>query len=575
MESEGSEWNLVWGEKIIESLILSGVRSFCLSPGARSIPLAISIWEKRKKVDVKIHYDERGMAFYALGKAHATGKPVVCLTTSGSAVANLAPAVVEAFYSFLPLVVITADRPPELREKGANQTIWQPGIFGKFTKKSVDLSCPNDEELCFLEETITEIVHVAQGNPPGPVHINVPFREPLIKRGNLKLTIRERGERKLCEIRTKSLAKNCCVCEGRISKREIKEIATNLSQYERGIILVGELAPFYQSRRLQIICTLGEVLGWPVVVSALSGMKSWRKRGCLIFYASDWLSEVNGFPNPEYLVWLGGRIVTKVMESFFSQLKGDRVLRVYRFPTQFDPYLQKPKVLTEEEVFFCAQILEILRKKKIKRNNEWLEKWLFWDRKSEEEKRRLANTTKILTEQQVARFVFRISQELGVTLFLGNSRSIRDFETNAGGEGKLFKVFGQRGASGIDGNISHIAGFASESRKAVLGLVGDLAVLHDLNSLFLLRGMPVVLVVANNDGGGIFWKLKIDVPVDVCVDYLQTPHGLNFRHICRMYGIDYFQSNDVRHIEEKIRDFCGKKKPLFVEIPIKSSSPKN
>lgn len=170
--------NRQWGQRLIQNFSRLGVELFCFSPGARSSPLVAALGS----VKSLSHFDERGMAFFALGAARASGKPVVAITTSGTAVANLLPAVVEAFYSHVPLIVITADRPPELQDRGANQTILQPGMFTNYVRWEVESACPDGG--IFADE-LDHICHEAwrqsTGVPPGPVHVNVPFREPLLE----------------------------------------------------------------------------------------------------------------------------------------------------------------------------------------------------------------------------------------------------------------------------------------------------------------------------------------------------------------------------------------------------------
>lgn len=566
MARTGTEWSLVWADRILDLLIANGVRRFCFSPGARSIPLLYCLWAKRDKVEIRIQYDERSMGFYAMGQAHALGEPVACITTSGSAVANLLPAAVEAKLSCIPLLLLTADRPAELRGTGANQTIWQPGIFGKYVGWGLDLPCPAEEDLQKLEEWISEGMRVCVGNPPQPVHWNVPFREPLISPEAIE---RWQCNRRLSSVGVGEVGKGSgrsleLENRGGEWRKKVDRIVEKMREIERGVILVGELPPIQQHGGLEEIRRLGLRLRWPVVVTPLSGMKSWGGKEGLIFFGSRWLPK-RGVELPEFVLWLGGRIVSRGMEEFFGKVPGKGVLQVRRYRIMLDPYIQHPEVIIADEVSFCRECYQRLGVFQ-RGDTEWSRSWAELD----DEVGRAFKSDQVLlkSEEQIARVVFDYCKTGGVNLFLGNSRAVRDFDMSAGGVGQRFCVFGQRGASGIDGNVAHVAGFASATREFVVGLLGDYALLHDLNSLRLIRDLPVGLVVVNNDGGGIFWSLRLDLPEEFRREFLQDPHGFHFGWVCRMYGLEYAEVRVVGDLVEALNRARAERRAMVVEVPI-------
>ncbi len=510
--------NRTWGRAILCGLQKLGAGRVFISPGARGSALVVAVAEEG--IDATIHYDERGMSFAALGWAMATGRPAVCITTSGSAVANLLPACVEAFHSGIPLIFVTADRPPELRGTGANQTIHQPGIFGSFVRAQVDLPCPGD--LNQLPAILENLAASATGETPGPVHLNVPFPEPVLPE------LLADGESVPCE--------EGSACQSRIG--DIPKASPDLTSRSlprhffdspHGVILVGRL-PLAEQPFTAPLLQLSERLGWPLIADALSGA---RLLPGVIGHA-DWILQSRNVPAPERVLHFGGSLVSKRLGEWMVKCRGENYLQVRRFPERLDPWHQSPTIVR-------AGIPEFLDSLSIQSQSGWRDTWIEANQAASEILSEVLETHQI-SEPAIARAVAANSS----LLFLGNSMPIRDFNSCVETKSSVFtQILGNRGASGIDGNIATIAGISSGSGKPVTALLGDLTLLHDLNSLALLRGEPVTLVVVNNDGGGIFQFLPLGIDPAERERFWETPHGMDFTHAAAQFDLEYHRPADI------------------------------
>jgi 2-succinyl-5-enolpyruvyl-6-hydroxy-3-cyclohexene-1-carboxylate synthase len=495
----------------VDGLCQLGADRFFLSPGARSAPLAAAL----SGHNVTTHYDERGMAFAALGWAMATGGPAVCVTTSGSAVANLLPACVEAFHSNVPLIFLTADRPPELRGSGANQTIHQPGLFGCFVRYAVDLPCAQDAgALSRLSDVLSEVVTVAMGFQSGPVHLNVPIREPLLESGVVAVDQKIEFSRV-----PHSFSFDWP------SDFDFQRFASG-----RGVFVIGRL-PVAEQYRVGDILDLAKKMGWPVLADATSGA---RFQPGIIRHA-DWILQRHDVPCPERVLHFGGALVSKRIGKWLSPCRGADCLQVRMFPERLDPWEQHPYFLRSGIQQFCESVKPFALPMAA---DTWIDSWRRADVAVAATIEAELPTDHAVTEPAIIRVLADVAADTNWPVFLGNSMPIRDFDSCvAAVSNDVVKVFANRGASGIDGNIATVAGLALGCASPFLAVMGDLAALHDLNSLPLLYGLPVTLVIINNSGGGIFRFL----PIDVEERLLETPHELEFRGFAQQFGIEYHQ----------------------------------
>ena len=546
-----------WSLVLVRSLHRAGIRSLWLAPGARSAPLAWAAWMwqqysngKKDAFRVHVHFDERGLAFAALGEAQAAGSPVACLTTSGSAVANLFPAVVEAFHAGIPLLLLTADRPPEMRGRGANQTIQQPGIFGSFVKQAMDFPCPSqgvsEKELALW---IDHAIAPLRGVWPGPVHLNIPFREPLLPPllPDAQLALRDwcrafADEKNETANASGSDGKREKPLEGALSERggclTPEALEHLLPAPARGFLVVGALSEKEQAGWPAII-DLAKTLGWPVVADPLAGYpKAPKDNSCFIPHFDLLLQTLPvGTAMPEVIWHLGGAFVSRRVGEFLASYKGDNYVQIRRGPEILAPLGQKPMVFLECPINGVHKLLRKLGAAKSPYENSWAAHWSAAGNRVGQKLQEWWGTQKSWSEPRWAYWIGQWAAELNADLFLGNSMAVRDFGVFAEATGA--RVLGQRGASGIDGNLAHVAGWAgSEERRGhrLFALLGDLALLHDVNSLALLKDLPVTLLVPNNGGGGIFHFLPLAIDATIREELLETPHAFPISEICAAFG---------------------------------------
>lgn len=501
--------NRTLGAAIVCGLQKLGVGRFFMSPGARGSALVAAVAEGG--ADCTVHYDERGMAFAALGWSMATGKPAACLTTSGSAVANLLPACVEAFHSGVPLILVTADRPPELRGSGANQTIRQPGILGSFVRAEADLPCPSD--VMEVPGILESLVSAALGPWPGPVHLNVPFDEPVLPEGGV-------GEFPMPRAVSQAEA-------------DVLKIPAGFFEVERGVVVLGRLSLREQAVAPKVL-EFAKRLGWPLIADVLSGA---RLMGGVVAHA-DWILQNPEIPAPERVLHLGGSVVSKRLGKWLAACRGADYLQVRKFPERLDPWGGNPE-------FLSADIAPFLESVRVFGRAGWGDWWRGLDEKAA----LVLSDLPEGSEPAIACAVAEFAARNGDLLFLGNSMPVRDVDSCARAVFEMpTPVLGNRGASGIDGNIATIAGTCLGSGCPVVALLGDLAVLHDLNSLALLRDLPVTLVVINNNGGGIFRFLPIAIGTSDRERYWETPHGMDFQNAAAQFGLEYQRADGTTNL---------------------------
>ena len=534
MERKASNLNSLWANLIIEELLRNQINYFCLSPGSRSTLLASAV-AVNKRAHSLMHLDERGTAYYALGYARATGRPAVLISTSGTAVANYMPAVVEASMDMVPMILLTADRPPELRQSFANQTVDQVKIFGDYVRWQFDLPCP-DENIPseFVLTTIDQAIYRSIRTPAGPVHLNCMFREPLVPED----PIEDRGM-------YSSHVRSWCKSEqpytryesapGFIDADQLTELASALNDTRSGLLIVGGLKN--EVERQSVLC-LSEKLGWPALPDISSGLRLGPKCENIIPYYEHILSHglAISIKGPMVL-HVGGRLTSKRLLKFLESSPLEGYIMVADHPFRHDPIHRVTTRIEVDIAHLCESLLPLLSHGQ---DHEFLEGFKTATRVVDEVLEDLIGSDTPFSEPACARLISKyISGDTG--LFLASSMPIRDMDMFADVKGPAVPVACNRGASGIDGTIASAAGFATGLRRPVTLLIGDLAFLHDLNSLAMLKSLshPLVIVVINNNGGGIFSFLPIAEHKAIFEPYFSTPHNLTFENAARMFGFDY------------------------------------
>jgi 2-succinyl-5-enolpyruvyl-6-hydroxy-3-cyclohexene-1-carboxylate synthase len=540
--------NHLWASLLVEELVRNGVDTFCLAPGSRCAPLTVAVAEN-PGAKATIHYDERGVAFHALGYGRATGRPAVVVTTSGTAVPNAMPAVVEAAMDHIPLLLLTADRPPELRDSAANQTVDQAKIFGGYARWFVDLPCP-DEDISpeMVLTTIDQAVYRSCMAGAGPVHVNCMFREPLAPEPSRKdlrgcLTSVEAW------LRSKKPYTEYASSVRTVDSNNLKRAAGLLEGAKRGLAVVGGLKSASEGKA---VCRFLEKLQWPVCADITSGLRMGGPSGLVMGFADILVQSrfLNKAGRPETVLHLGGRMVSKHVADYVSRGRPRAHILIAGHPERQDPHHEVTLRMEGDLDQVCSNLAGRLGKQE---NSPWLASWQQAAGAVKKVFERFVIDGDDLNEPIIA---FLISQHIPSAhdLFLAGSMPVRNMDAFADVLGPSALVGANRGASGVDGTIASAAGFARGRRRPVILVAGDLAFLHDLNSLNYLREAdhPVVVVVINNNGGGIFSFLPIARFEQVFEKYFVAPHDLTFNHAANMYNLPFYHPNNR---QEFIRDY--------------------
>ena len=530
--------NAVWGALIVEELVRNGVGLFCLSPGSRCAPLTVAVAENARAQHV-MHFDERGAAYHALGYAAATGRPAALICTSGTAVTNYFPAVVEAAHARVPLIVLSADRPPELLDAGANQAIDQVRLFGNYARWYAALPCPTEEIAAkTVLTTIDQAVYRATSAPAGPVHLNCMFREPLAP----VPTDRDFGPylAGVASWQSGDAPYTASVKSARTaSPDDRRQLVETLGRAEHGLLVVGRLA---SPAETEAVGKLAEALNWPVFPDVASGLRLGTGTPPFAHYYDTLLGEP-GFAErcaPDVVLQVGSPVVSKRLLEHLEKHRPRQYILVADHPFRHDA---AHGVTMRVEADVAAYCRDLAKDGAPPGDAEWRRCLWAASEAADEAMGGLLAQEDAFGEPAVARLLSeRVRPD--ATLFVGNSMPVRDVGRFASPHGARPRVAVNRGASGIDGNIAAAAGYARGLDAPVTALVGDLALLHDLNSLALLRdvGVPVTVVVLNNNGGGIFSFLPIAEFPEHFEKLFAAPHGRRFKEAAALFDLDYYRA---------------------------------
>ena len=524
--------NHLWAALLVEELVRQGVGLFVVCPGSRSTPLAVAVADN-PRAQALVHWDERAAAFLALGWGRATGRPAAVITTSGTAVANLLPAAVEADADGVPLLLLTADRPPELRETGANQTVRQPPVFQDVARWMLDAPVPSPAVSArWVLSTAAQAVHRAR-QPAGPVHLNLPFREPLAAVADgvdLAAVLADVAEwtASAAPLTTWERA------DGEVDPR-LRDV---IWAAQRGLVVAGPMAEPQPAVRL------AEALGWPLVPDVRSGLRLGAPAIAAPYADLALTSDRLRARPPQAVIHLGGRLVSKRLGRALAAARPGVYVQVDPSPARVDPdALATHRIVAPVEAVAAAWAPGAPTGAA-----GWRDAWSAASRAAG------SVLDDLDGEPGIARAVAR-SLQPDEALVVAASMPIRDLEAFAPADGVRARVFANRGASGIDGTVATAAGVARGTGGRALLLIGDLALLHDLTSLALLRdGPPVTVVVVNNDGGGIFHRLPIAAgPGALAASTFErmfgTPHGLGFADAARLFGLAYHAPGTMPDLE--------------------------
>ncbi len=598
---EPSGMNQIWADLLVEELIRAGVGLFCLAPGSRSAPLALAA-AANPRAECVMHYDERGTAFCALGYGRATRRPAAWITTSGTAVANGMPAVVEASMDGVPMLLVTADRPPELRAAGANQTIDQVKIFGNYVRWQFDLPTPDPAiDPAVVLTTVDQAVYRARRMPAGPVHLNVMYREPLVSSPDSSRYADYLDRLRAWRDSEAPYTRYGSVTD--ISKTSISGpgSASNISEFlttysldtprfeslmhalhraKRGLVVAGRL---HTRTQADAVRRLANKLGWPLLPDVCSQLRfsgassvEWHTDGVAeggmmasrydLALASEAFRASHA---PDAVLYFGGAAVSKRLHAWLADVRPALFAVVRESPDRMDPGHCVTEYIEAGIAPFCQSVIDHLEKGPEEGEKVGGTGWMAsWSVASEAVARTVdEHMPDDLSEPAVARLLSRhIPDE--ATLVLASSMPIRDMDMFGDVAGRAPFVAANRGASGIDGIVATAVGLAYGRRTPVILVVGDLGLLHDLNSLALAASAPepVVIVAINNHGGGIFSFLPVARCGDAFEPMFGTPHPWCFEQAARMFGLGYDHVHDMDALSETYASALSSGKSRIIEV---------
>lgn len=553
--------NHLWAQLLIDELTRSGVDTFFLAPGSRSTPLTTAV-ARHPAAHAIVHFDERGTAFATLGYGRATGRPAGWVTTSGTAVANGLPAVVEGATDGVPMLLLTADRPPELRDTAANQTIDQVKIFGEYVRWQMDLPTPTtDIAPAMVLSTADQAVHRATRAPAGPVHLNCMFRKPLEPQPDgADYTDYTRA---LSDWAAQSTPYTRYPATTLASDpASIDTVAAVVRTTEHGLLVAGRLDT--EAER-SAVSRLAEQLGWPLIPDVTSGLRFGGAAARRIAFADQVLTDASfrDAMQPEAVLHVGGRFVSKRLQQYVEAARPTHHIVVRPDPARIDPGHQVTQHIESDVTAFCAALAEHVTSPE---QTAWTRQWAAaTDAVQDAVERALLRDDASLSEPFVAHHVTQRVPD-AQALVLASSMPVRDANRYGATDGAAVPVVANRGASGIDGTVATAAGVAAARAAPATLLIGDLALLHDLNSLALLGEVPVIVVVVNNHGGGIFHFLPIAKHTDVFEPYFATPHGCSFEHAAACFDLPYKRPETRDDFERAYRHACEQGMSALIEV---------
>ena len=485
---------MTWSDSIIDTLVRNGVTRFCIGSGSQSTPLVCSA-DRHPKAQITAFYDERALAFFALGYAKATQKPVAIITTSGTAVANLLPAIIEASQSRYCLIVLTADRPPEQHGVGANQTITQYGLFSHYVAATCALGCPSPRTQRTLVTRLQTTLNQGLSNRQ-PVHINAMFRDlmPANTPGTLDYTPSNHTPVRPSDA----------------------PMAPAIDYSTIGFVFIGQLRSVPDAIAVKAVV---DRLRCPVRADITSML--------LPDYPQPDASIIDAVPSGLSVLYIGGALTTRESLSQLKQLAGRKQYHLAYYKQPVNPFNARQIIYT----YYDFSVIN------------------FIDFNSDLSDSIPVPRVRAATRPAYVHHIMHQAMAAGYALFLGNSLSIR-YADKACPERQpdwpVTPVFANRGASGVDGQIATLVGVATGLDQPVVGIIGDITALYDANALGLLAqsDIPVTLVIINNNGGRIFEQLPHLHRVPNRDRLFSMPPAVHFQSLCQAFGCRY-QRYDV------------------------------
>ncbi len=573
-----------------DELARCGVRHAVVCPGSRSTPLALALAET-PAIRLWMHVDERSAAYFGLGLAKRTGAPVALLCSSGTAAANFLPAIVEAHLSHVPLVVLTADRPHELRDCGAPQAIDQNRLYGAFAKWFADVALPEaaDDALRYIRTLADRAVATARATPAGPVHLNFPLREPLtpdpgpLPPADARDPVAWQGRPGGAPYTRVTEAPPAAA-----SAADIARIAAIIQATPRGLLIAG---PGLAAEQVESLTALARHTGYPLLADPLSQARSCLSADGTVLSSYDAFLRSDRFAAaavPQLVLRFGAMPTSKPLLLYLNRYPICARIVVGLPGTWEEPTQLASEMIHCEPAAFCHDLGIALAGLPETDHGGAQTAWLAaWSRADQITRESLAAAMRRFPALFEGRVFAELAELLpdGAQLVVGNSMPVRDCDTFFWPNGKRIHVYGNRGANGIDGVVSTALGLAaasdgdasdgdaSDGDAPTVLVIGDLSFYHDLNGLLAARphGLNLTIVLVNNDGGGIFSFLPQADHPDHFEQLFGTPAGLDFSHAVHMYGGDFTRIAEWDAFRAALRD--GMSGGLHVvEVPTERAS---
>ena len=555
--------NTALASALVEELARAGIQHACVAPGSRSAPLALALWDE-PAIRVWSHVDERSAGFFALGIAQQTGMPAAVVTTSGTAGANVHPAVAEADEARIPLIVLTADRPPELRARGAGQTIDQLKLYGDAARWFCDLGVAqaDDAGLLHYRSTAVRAVAEARGRPPGPVHLNVPLTEPLAPDpdehsvlATNRLAREGRAPRPLTE-----------VSMGRLepSSEAVDAFAEMVTDCARGVILAGRNPRGEEVAEPAV--ALARACGYPILAEPTSQLRCGAHDLEHVVASYDLLFRaLPAALAPELVIRVGDMVTSKAVRTWLQATSARQVV-IDPDGAWNEPTTTAELVARVDPAPFFASFADELA---LRRDSAWLRLWTVAAEAAE------LQVDSFFTQLGDELFEPRVHRDLsallpeGSTVYVASSMPIRDLETFLPKTPRALRFLANRGANGIDGLVSSGLGAAATTDGRAFVVTGDVGLYHDMNGLLATRrlGVDATVIVMNNGGGGIFDFLPIARYPDGYEELFGTPTGLDLEKVADLYGLRFTRVGSYAELPGALAS------PGLVEIPL--SRPRN
>ena len=546
---------------MVEELARCGVRTAALAPGSRSTPLALALW-RQPAIEVAIIVDERSAGFFALGAAQASGRPTAVLCTSGTAAANLHPAVCEADEAGVPLIVLTADRPPELRAIGAGQTIDQLKLYGSAVRWFCEVGThdADDAGLLHYRSVACHAYAAARGDPrPGPVHLNLAWRDPLgpePRAGDVtamsELALEGRGERPLTAVTIGPRVADDALLD---------EIAERIAASPRGLIVAGrQLDPALA----EPVAELARRSGYPILAEPTSQLRLGRHDRDLVVWTYDAIARSHPAAlDPDLVVRFGDMPTSKAMRAWLASLPNLRQLVLDPASGWNEPSRQAETIVRADGRTVAGGLAQRLGERD---GGDWAAAWMDANARAAAVIDEALAELDQPTEPGVHATLGRLYRD-GELVYTASSMPIRDSEAFVAPGNVDVRFLCNRGANGIDGLVSSGIGAATATGRPTWIVTGDLGLYHDMNGLAALReaGSPVRIVVVNNDGGGIFEFLPQadQVERDEFEAILGTPLGIDPARAAELHGLPHVRIADLTELAS-----ATELDTAIIEIPV-------